>query len=594
MLTLNNSPITEEEFNALIDTVAMKPEFSDCLGVEGCDLSKNHWWACYVRQRLEAQTKNNRLPDYLLTCAKEARALGVVVPREYVFYDAVSGEHLERPGMIRLRKELVPQRRIAGVIFPALDRLSRDPLHRGIFEYEVEYVGVAYHYADAPNGSDPMSKMVRDAISYAAKYVRLANKNNNRGGNIGRVLKGWVPAGKPAYGYRYRKEVDQETGAIVRAWWDVNELDPDGNILYGSEAWVVSQIFRWIGIENRSTYWVAKKLNELGIKPRHAKDWSPSQIVFMVRRQCYTGKHAYNTAHYVPNPKRPLKDITGEIKRTIRESKPEEEHIKFNVPILVTNAIWEKANKNLDERKGNRPRRQTIEVLFRGRVFCPKCGRSMTVRKDPKCPSLIYYICPGLQMGWKASPCDMRWVRADLVDPPVWRRIKRALYHPDLVLKQMERSSCANQVSEIEKNIRLSEYQIRQAESGIAQIQQAYENKSKLYTGDEAERKIAEYRAKIARAIQRKGDLEKSLERITSDRQSFEQVREALTKIHLENIRNATFEEKARVIDILDVKVYPSEGLDHVAVTCAVNLAGLEETGEESSCYKISMASPKL
>jgi len=131
--------------------------------------------------------------------------LGIVVPREYVFYDAVTGEHLERPNMIRLRKELIPQRRITGVIFPALDRLSREPLHRDVFEYEAEYAQVNYHYADAPNGSDPMTKMVRDAISYAAKYVRLANKNNNRGGNIGRVLKGWVPAGKTAYGYRYRK-----------------------------------------------------------------------------------------------------------------------------------------------------------------------------------------------------------------------------------------------------------------------------------------------------------------------------------------------------------------------------------------------------
>jgi len=205
----------------------------------------------------------------------------------------------------------------------------------------------------------------------------------------------------------------------VRAWWEINELDVKGNIVYGGEAWVVIQAYHWIGVENRSAYWVAKELNDLGIKPRYAQAWSPSLIVFMTRHRCYTGKHAYNKAAYVINPERPLGDITGEIKRTIRKPKPEEEHVKFSVPSLVSDSLWERTNRNLDERKGSRPKRQTIESLFRRRVFCPKCGRAMTLRKNPKCPSLIYYICPGYYMRWKADRCDMRWVRADLVDPVV-------------------------------------------------------------------------------------------------------------------------------------------------------------------------------
>ena len=145
------------------------------------------------------------------------------------------------------------------------------------------------------------------------------NRDSNRAGNIGRVLKGWVPAGKTTYGYRYQKEIDPSSGAMLRAWWDIDQVDPEGNILYGSEAWVVVRIYHWIGVENQSPHWVAKELNRLGIKPRYADDWSPSLIVFLVRKRCYTGNHAYNTVHYVTNPERPLGDITGEIKRTIRK-----------------------------------------------------------------------------------------------------------------------------------------------------------------------------------------------------------------------------------------------------------------------------------
>ena len=63
------------------------------------------------------------------------------MPKEYILYDAVTGEHLERPNMIRPRK-LMLDRQIAGVIVPALDRLSREPIHIGIFEFQAQYVAL--------------------------------------------------------------------------------------------------------------------------------------------------------------------------------------------------------------------------------------------------------------------------------------------------------------------------------------------------------------------------------------------------------------------------------------------------------------------
>ena len=191
--------------------------------------------------------------------------------------------------------------------------------------------------------------------------------------------------------------------------------------------------------------------------------------------------------------------------------------MRFSVPPLVPEALWERANHNLDQRKGSKPKKQTIEALFRRRVFCPKCGRAMTLRRDTKCPNLVYYICPGYYMRWKAQHCNMRWVRRDLLDQPVWRRVKKALSHPDLVLKQMSRSNERGHISEVKRNLRLAEYQIAQAESGIAKIQKAYESNSPLYTAEEAARRIAEYRDRVLKATRRKEELETSLQRITRD-----------------------------------------------------------------------------
>lgn len=104
------------------------------------------------------------------------------------------------------------------------------------------------------------------------------NRDSVRAGNIGRVLKGMVPASRAAYGCRYKadKQIAPDGKVIVkRAWWELDESGPDGQLLYPSPAWVVIQIFTWVGSEGRSLFWVANKLNETGIKAPDGGKWSP-------------------------------------------------------------------------------------------------------------------------------------------------------------------------------------------------------------------------------------------------------------------------------------------------------------------------------
>jgi hypothetical protein len=75
-------------------------------GITGCDLKPNTWWVAYTRQSTREQAENDRSGEYLLTCARLAMQNGVIVPREYVIYDADSSEDFNRPGITRLRKEL--------------------------------------------------------------------------------------------------------------------------------------------------------------------------------------------------------------------------------------------------------------------------------------------------------------------------------------------------------------------------------------------------------------------------------------------------------------------------------------------------------
>ena len=105
--------ISEERVNNYIKEAARLAGYEEGFGITGCDLTKRDWWVAYNRQSTREQSENDRLGEYFLTCAKVAKQYGVIVPREYIIYDAKSSEDLNRPGMqylgmISLRTERFP------------------------------------------------------------------------------------------------------------------------------------------------------------------------------------------------------------------------------------------------------------------------------------------------------------------------------------------------------------------------------------------------------------------------------------------------------------------------------------------------------
>src|SRR5271157_1581241 len=130
MSSSNKPIISPERLDRYIKEAAKAADYQQRFGIKGCDLSLNHWWVGYTRQSTQEQSQNDRLAEYLFSIAKLAKQAGATIPYEYIIYDAVTSEDFDRPGMIRLRGELIAGRRISGVIIPLQGRLSDDPLHQ--------------------------------------------------------------------------------------------------------------------------------------------------------------------------------------------------------------------------------------------------------------------------------------------------------------------------------------------------------------------------------------------------------------------------------------------------------------------------------
>jgi len=583
--------MSKERLDRYILEAAKTAAYEQGFGVAGCDLSLRYWWAAYARQSLREQAENDRLAEYLLTCAKLAKQADVIIPREYVIYDVHTSEDLDRPGIGWLRTELMPRRRVSGIIIPTLGRLSMDDYHRQAFEKECQYYGIRFIYGDAPSGTDIGSMFARSGISLG-NYLRVeTNRKSALAGNIGRILAGKVPAQKAAYGYIYRVDKIFEPGTgkakVLRAWWQVDELGPDGEPIYGTAAWTVTQIFIWIGDEARTAYWVANKLNELGIRAPYRTSWAPTTVIDIVHRRCYTGEAEYNANSRVPNPDKPLGDLTLGIKRTLLRPKPDSEKVIFKVPALTTKERWLRANNNLRERgRGRGKQGKTIRALFRTRMLCPRCGKPMSVLRK-RGTDQVYYFCRAHYRPWLQNTCTFNRFVPGTWDDEIWGEIC-TIMGTDTWLEQQFSVELSHS-ADLEKLVRIEQLKVSQMKLRVSKVQEGWEKG--FYAAEEVQAKLAEHRQAVARAEAEIARLQKQMASKGLSPLEAELLRQELKALRDRNLMESAYEEKVDLVAKLGIKVLPSEDLKSRKILCRLNLTKVNDEKEQSGFAKVMLGS---
>jgi hypothetical protein len=582
--------IKEERLDNYIREAAHIANYEDSFGVTGCDQSQNHWWAAYTRQSTREQSENDRLGEYLLSLAKLAKQLEVTVPREYIIYDARSSEDLNRPGINWLRRELIAGRLISGIIVPFQGRLSADPLHQLTLERECDYYGVQLVCGDAPAGNDWASQTAR-LIQAQANSLRVkSNRDNILAGNIARVMTGKVPCHRAPYGYLLvtDKVIDQRTGRVRvnSALWQIDKLDANGSFILYSPAWVVHQIFIWVGEQGRTCYWVASELNKMKIPPPRRETWMPRTVINIVNRRCYTGKAEYNVNGRFPNPERPFGDPTMGVKRTLTRPKPEKDRVGYSVPALTSEELWSLANKNIKERgRGRGKQARSIPALLRNRILCPKCNKPMSVMRKEAGSDEVFYFCRAHYCPWIKNPCNYRKFIPASWDDNVWDDVCRLLRNDEWLEAQLGEEQ--NRLQDKDKLIQLEEDKIKQAKQKLSRIQDGWEKG--VYTEAEAVARVKELRQLIANA-------EQEIENInaTYKRENFnlDSLRQELLSLRSQNLEEASFEEKAELIARLGVKVIPAEDLKTRRICCRLNLSNAQKKGGENGLTKVTFGGP--
>ena len=232
--------------------------------------------------------------------------------------------------------------------------------------------------------------------------------------------------------YGYRKVGERGQSRLVVS----DELIPGFEM---SEADVVREIYRLSGTEKKSCQHIADHLTRKGIPcgsaentggvesgkraRRTAPFWRASHVRNMIVSRTYMGQHLYGKRSQNPNRKPIVRDV----------------------PAIVSEQVWQAAQRVLRFNRAVAKRNTRRTYLLRGLIKCGLCGLTYSGLTLQPPQRDHYYCCNGRHgarglYGLSGRKCPAKSLNGDYVERLVWADIESFLRNPgELVERLRER-----------------------------------------------------------------------------------------------------------------------------------------------------------
>lgn len=372
--------------------------------------------AIYARVSSESQEARGTIGSQLEALRRKMAELGQDIVREYTD-DGYSGARIDRPGLDALRDGAE-----AGVFEQVWcltpDRLARSYAYQILVTDEFARHGVPVLYLDAPPlKDDSEATLLVQVQGMIAEYERAKIAERNRRGRLYRARAGEIVYHRVPYGYR----------RIPRSPSGPSHLE-----IYEPEAVVVRRIFDDFVASGLSIRRICRGLYEDGISsPTGIDVWSIACISKMLSNPTFKGRAVYNR-HQAVAP------TTGR-KSTRNVVRPAEEWIEIPVPAIVTEEIYDAAQRVARNHVYFSPRRaRPGEWLLRRLVVCGHCGVTTYCQGHKTETGPRYYVCNrrrSLEAGGPERACPQPSMRAPALEALVWEHLCQALLRPETLVK---------------------------------------------------------------------------------------------------------------------------------------------------------------
>jgi site-specific DNA recombinase len=375
--------------------------------------------AIYARVSTLQQEQEATIESQVAELERFAGEKGYRLLREYYFLDqAVSGAKLARPGLDRLR-DLASEGLFETVLCLSPDRLSRQYAHQWILLEELKRVGVKVIFVNQPSMEDnPQGQLLLGIQGLFSEYERAVITDRLRRGKLHRVRQGSLVNPVPPYGYQYIPVSEPNGGH-----WVEHLVEAEG----------VRYIFKAYTERGLKIGGIVDELrcNAQKMPPR-GRRWGYSTVQAILKQPAYMGKTHYNRTQVCQDViGQPKKHGRGVRRTAQHQPRPQQEWIPMNVPPLVSEEMWLKAQERLAMNRKFSRRHAKRFYLLRSLLVCDICGRTLAGRNSG---STLAYYCSSLGKNRAPDvPVHSRSIRASVIEPLVWQAVVRLLENPALL-----------------------------------------------------------------------------------------------------------------------------------------------------------------
>ena len=324
--------------------------------------------------------------------------------------DDLSGTSYDRPEFSRMMND-IRDRKINCVIVKDLSRLGRNAVETG--EY-IEMVFPFFHvrFISVNDGFDSITQQA-DLGVQLKNFVneRYARDISQKIVSAKRVLQkqGKYDGGRPPYGYmidpndRHHLVIDEETAPIV---YEIFKMIDEGATVRKAA----------VTLNERGVPSPGRVLYERGLVNKESfatSNWYTPTIKGILRNQVYLG--------WSVSGKQRSSYSCGGAKELQTMPKEEWHVVKGTHEPIVTEELFFRIGERLEQAKANasindvdcKGRRN----IFRGKLHCGECGKSMALRQKKNGSGVIeeWYFCP-LHEHYNSRYCPQKAVKREKVD----------------------------------------------------------------------------------------------------------------------------------------------------------------------------------
>lgn len=297
--------------------------------------------AIYVRVSTDEQAKEGfSIPAQRERLRAFCESQGWEIVQEYI-EEGWSAKDLDRPQMQRLLKD-IKKGNIDIVLVYRLDRLTRSVLDLYLLLQTFEKYNVAFRSAtEVYDTSTAMGRLFITLVAALAQWERENLAERVKFGIEQMIDEGKKPGGHSPYGYKFDKD------------FNCTIIEDEAN--------VVRMIYRMYcdGYGYRS---IADRLNELGVKPRIAKEWNHNSVRDILTNDIYIGTYRWGN-----------------------------KVVLNNHPPIISESLFRKAQKEREKRKVDRTR--VGKFLLTGLLYCGNCDGHKMQGSFDKREQKTYYRC---------------------------------------------------------------------------------------------------------------------------------------------------------------------------------------------------------